>query len=37
MRHYMAGEKIDVTPYDGDVLINFLNLKVMSLVTQGWM
>lgn len=33
----MAGENIDVTPLDGDVLINLLNLKVMSLVTQGWM
>ena len=33
----MAGENIDVTPLDGDVLINLLNRKVMSLVTQGWM
>lgn len=27
--------KIDVTPHDGDVLIKFLNVKVVSLVTQG--
>lgn len=29
-------EETNATPHDGDELINFLSLKVMSPITRGW-